>query len=181
MFSNRGLATAPVKGRSWGLAFVFVIIAIVGIVLLSSSMQNFSQSKKSKETPPVEKKVSEQSDYSSNYSNFIIRTVSVTAAILVLIVVFSRWYKRRGRSDSTSRIDIQVMGRKYVGPKHYLMMVNVEGRNLLLGVTDGSINLITEYDEGEIIDKSGSVTEKRESGTFFSALRNIKGKDRDKN
>jgi hypothetical protein len=43
---------------------------------------------------------------------------------------------------------IEVVATHYLGPKKSIQVVRVAGRTLVLGVSDGSINLITEF-QGE--------------------------------
>ena len=51
---------------------------------------------------------------------------------------------------------MEVLGKQHINPKQYLMMVQIEGRKLLLGVSEQSINLIKEFIEEK---KNGLTTD----------------------
>ena len=45
---------------------------------------------------------------------------------------------------------MEVLGKQHISPKQYLMMVRIEGRKLLIGVSEQSINLVKEFiEDGE--------------------------------
>ncbi len=49
---------------------------------------------------------------------------------------------------------IEVIGTHYLGPKKSIMIVKVAGQNLVLGVTDHQINLISKLGEGDLASES---------------------------
>lgn len=73
-----------------------------------------------------------------------------TVLVLSLIVVgvwFFRWIVNRGQREN--RGGIKILHRFYVSPKVLLLMVEVEGRRLLLGVGDSGVSLICELGKND--------------------------------
>jgi flagellar biogenesis protein FliO len=89
--------------------------------------------------------------FNSNYSYFIFRTLGITGFIIVLILVGFKWYKNK-LSFEDNYFSMEVLGKQHINPKQYLMMVRIEGRKLLLGVSEQSINLIKEFIEEKKMD-----------------------------
>jgi len=137
------------KIGSYGLVIIFAIVTVIGAILMYSSPPGFvDKQQESSSTSPtsVTKVATENERYETDYSDYVVRTVFVTLFIVMLIVVIAKIYRNRVHQEINSKIEMHVLGRKYIGPKQFLLMVNVQKRNLLLGVTDNSINLIASYE-----------------------------------
>ena len=93
--------------------------------------------------------------FNSNYSHFIFRTLGITGFIIVLILAGFKWYKNK-LSLEDNYFSMEVLGKQHINPKQYLMMVRIEGRKLLMGVSEQSINLIKEFIEEK---KNGLTTD----------------------
>jgi len=66
---------------------------------------------------------------------------------------------------------IEVVATHYLGPKKSIHVVNVAGRTLVLGVSDGAINLITEFGVGEVTKAAPKpVAQASETSDFLSEL-----------
>jgi flagellar protein FliO/FliZ len=66
--------------------------------------------------------------------------------LVVLVAVILRVYKRMagtGHADG----GITVLAAKSLGPREQVVVVQVQGRTLVLGYTPSNINLLTELDE----------------------------------
>jgi len=158
--------------KSYGLALVFVLIAVMGFVMTYSSLPQISKS--NEESSPVleEKKV--KKTYESSYPIFVIKTILMTGAIIVLFVLGAKLYRKRQKSEIFDRIKMDIVSRKYIDSKHYLVMVKVHGRMLLLGVSDNSVNLISEYEDDasdENINEAGTM---QKEDHFSGILKRIK-------
>ena len=89
--------------------------------------------------------------FKSNYSQYFLRTLGITGIIIILIIVGLKWYKNK-LSPEGNFFSLEVLGKQHISPKQYLMMVRIEGKKLLMGVTEQSINLVKEF-EDEISDE----------------------------
>jgi flagellar biogenesis protein FliO len=142
------MQTNPKRG-SLGIAFVFILIAIVGMLLVYTN----PGSKKAKPVPAAEAESgqTQQDNTKPTLGSYLIRTILVTGAIVVLIVIGAKVYRRRVQNDLPFQFQLKLIGRKYLGPKHYLAVIKTGQRHLLLGVTDNSIQLLTELNEEELV------------------------------
>ena len=93
--------------------------------------------------------------FNSNYSHYFLRTLGITGIIIILILVGFKWYKNK-LSFEGDYFSMEILGKQHISPKQYLMMVRIEGRKLLMGVSEQSINLVKEFVEEE---KNGLTTD----------------------
>lgn len=163
--------------KSYGLALIFVLIAVMGVIMTYSSLPQISKSNQG--NPPVSEEKRVEKTFESSYPIFVIKTILMTCAIIVLFVLGAKLYRKRQRSEIFDRIKMDIISRKYIDSKHYLLMANVHGRMLLLGVSDNSINLIAEYEDGapdENFDEAGTI---QNDDHFSRILKRIKIRNKD--
>ena len=176
---------SPKKG-SLGIAMIFFIIAIAGVILTISSPAEKPESNES-EKSSTEAIQSDQFK-STNYNAYLLRVILITSAIVIVILLGSKWYRRKMSIGNSNKIEMNILSRRYIGPKHSMIIVGVEGRRFLLGITDNSINLISEFDGSDKKDNNATtITEESDKednspshvkvdsvDTFDSVLKNIK-------
>ncbi len=99
--------------------------------------------------------------------------VWATAVVLALILLggwFLHWVMKKAGHEEEGRI--KVLHRFYLSPKHSLVIVNVEGRRLLLGVAENGINFICELGRDNkfyhVIQEV--VSEQKDQGDFVKEL-----------
>ncbi|MBN4081340.1 flagellar biosynthetic protein FliO [Caldithrix abyssi] len=140
--------------KSTGLAVLFALIAVMGMLMIFTS----SQDKVPPESPTliVEKSADQHTDFQSKYSGYMVKIISVTGGIILLFVFGAKWY-RKHQAQSSSVFHMNVLGKQYFSPKQYLMLVRIEEKKMLLGITDQSINLLKEYEDDEEAGKDGYV------------------------
>ncbi len=69
--------------------------------------------------------------------------------VVVLVLGGFLWLlRRRFGAGGPMRIDCAVMGTLPVGPRERLVVVRIEGRRLVLGVTGNAVGLLCELPEG---------------------------------
>ncbi|MFH1851043.1 MAG: flagellar biosynthetic protein FliO [Candidatus Neomarinimicrobiota bacterium] len=136
----------PKRGSLAGMV-IFAIIMIWGFYLVySGEPRQFTPPPINPEAGTVIAPVATEPGLGGQ----IIRTVVVTAAIIVLILMVARWYRRAlPGGGSLAGLQVAVQGRHYLSARQSLLLVEIEGRRLLLGVTDNGINLVTEFEPGE--------------------------------
>jgi len=77
-------------------------------------------------------------------------TVVVTLRVLVSLAVVLGlvwWFARRGKTGTRARVrpaSVSVVGRQTLGRRTAVAVVEVEGRRLLLGLTDQQVSLLAE-------------------------------------
>jgi flagellar protein FliO/FliZ len=67
-------------------------------------------------------------------------------ALLGGVLWFIRRYSYQARANQSLGIDIKVLSSKMILPKKYISVIKVKDRILVLGVSEGSINLLKEFD-----------------------------------
>jgi len=67
-------------------------------------------------------------------------------ALLGGVLWFVKKYSYQSRNTGSLGIDIKVLSSKMILPKKYVSIVKVKDRLLVLGISDGSINLLKEFE-----------------------------------
>lgn len=85
-------------------------------------------------------------------------TVSLQAllstAIVVVLIALAAWALRKTTALRRAQLPIVVETAVALGERRSLVVVSVEGRRLLLGLTPGSIGLVTELKSGGDFSKT---------------------------
>ncbi len=131
-----------------------VTIALMGAVMIGNSISSVSsqtlfpltESQSDLQQPNTPKPLHEDSMGSS-----LFRTVMVTLALIGIIIFGARIAKRYVSSERTGGLagDIKVTKRRYLTPKQSIAIVEVRNKELLVGITDHSINLICDLTSEE--------------------------------
>lgn len=111
-----------------------------------------------------------QRSKSVNYLGYAVKIILITALMLAAFWGVAKWMKNKRGLGGHSALPMEILGRQYLGPKQSITAVKVGDRSMLLGVTESSVQMLTELDE----DNSNS-TEKNpqtddKSGQYFSDL-----------
>jgi len=125
------------------LPVVFAVLSVILLILFflfpgESATNDVAQAHSSN--------YGESVSFSSNYSHYFLRTLGITGLIIILILVGFKWYKNK-LSFEGDYFSMEILGKQHISPKQYLMMVRIEGRKLLMGVSEHSINLVKEFVE----------------------------------
>jgi len=94
--------------------------------------------------------------------------IATSIVILLLISVMYVFKKLGGQTLSQNRTKIQVISRQNIGPKQSVVIVAIENRKYALGVTDHTINLLSEL--GEIQEDELPSNEIKQVSQNFSAI-----------
>lgn len=137
------------KRGSLGAAFIFILIAIIGMILVYTKPD--SKKSEAAPVPEIESGQNQKSYPKPAWEVYLFRTVVVTGAIVVLIVIGAKVYRRRLKNNLPFQFQLKLVGRKYLSPKQYLAIIKTGQRHLLLGITDNSIQLLTELNDEELI------------------------------
>ena len=132
---------------------VFALITLLGLSLRNQKLDRIA-------APPAAVQAAPTTDVipfnnvqpaADDLSDSLWKAVGYTALVLGTIIGGAWLLKRYGgeRLIQTSSPDIQVVGRKYLSPRQSLAIVKVRGKELLLGITDHSIQLVDHLDSDE--------------------------------
>ena len=115
-------------------AIIFALMAILGLMsIMSPDTAEEASSTETLHTP-------------NTYTGYLLRVVVVTITMIVVLIVGLKIYNKQMKLKGKNSLNLNVMGRHYINDKQYLLKVNIEDRNLLLGVTESNISLITELE-----------------------------------
>ena len=163
---------------SLGFAVIFIVVMLWGVYLL------YSGEPKELIPPSIVDGQTENATPKSmgkelNIADQILRTMVITGVLIVIILIIARWY-RRSFADGRigSRLNIKILGRHYFDARHSLTMVEVAERKLLLGITDSSISLITEFDADSKVSLDAMIDAPKDHSDLFSVMLNRFGKKR---
>ncbi len=150
--------------KSYFVAILFTFVAVIGVLMTLSKTGDNVQNSATQDTVQRIGKDSAVTDSSQaalnrdfdqkgkngglekDYSSSITRTIMISVLFILVITIGLILFKKKFHSAKTFGLDMDIIGKRYFGQKHYLMMVRIEDRKLLLGVTDHAINLIKEFE-----------------------------------
>lgn len=122
------------------------VLAVVSVLILILFFLFPGESTTDGVVPVHSENSGEAVPFKSNYSHYFLRTLGITGLIIIIILVGFKWYKNKFSIEG-DYFSMEVLGKQHISPKQYLMMVRIEGRKLLMGVTEQSINLVKEFVE----------------------------------
>ena len=177
--------------RSYFVALLFLVVAAIGIWMAfsrDSEPQSQGQVQKPKsgyadtvttqgQSAPSRKDTTliKYRQSSHEYTGGIIKTIVISALFIIFLIAGIILFRKKFKSSRAFGMDMEILGKKYFGQKQFLIMVKIEGRKLLLGVTDNSINLIKEFevDENDEINYEKPDKPDQNSQKFTNILKRI--------
>jgi len=99
-----------------------------------------------------------------SYPLLILRTVAVLGAIIIGIYFIFRLLLKNRRSPVKDSEIIKVLATYPLAANRLIQVVDIGGQVLVLGVSDSSINLITEVEDKEVIDQIRLLSSKESKG-----------------
>ncbi len=107
----------------------------------------------------------------------LFKMMSALALTLGIMVVAAYWFKKainKRAGGITDGESIKILATKYLGPKTNIMLIDVLGNILLIGITTGGISLLTEIKDAEFIEEiSIARNKKTETVSFAHHLKNL--------
>ncbi len=156
----------------FGLATVIVLI--IFIIMLSGPGRIGSSPNAGS---AIADSVQAQPNNAPSYNGYVWRVTWVTVILLLLVYLGARWYKKFSEKTAPGTVGrIKVISRQYIGPKQSLLIVHVDGKKLVIGMTEHSINLIKDLGEAEE-EGEGEPAPPLNASTFSSILKRLRGED----
>ncbi len=98
----------------------------------------------------------------------IASALAVTIGVLIMTAWLFRKIMRRGGGAINDRELIRILSSLYLGPKSSIMLVDVLGRVIVVGITSGTISLLTEIMDPESLEHLKDARVKKEGVSSFS-------------
>ncbi len=114
--------------------------------------------------PDYEYEVPEFGENRISYPLLVLRTLGVLAVIIIgMYFLFRLLIKKRNRIVTDTDI-IKVLATYPLASNRLIQVVEIASKIMILGVTDSNINLITEVEDGELVDKIELLSSKESTG-----------------
>ncbi len=124
-------------------AVIFALMAILGFMSIMTP-ESGGDSGIATETLPIR----------TNYSGYLLRVVVVTVTMIVVLIFGLQIYKKQIKLKGKNNLTVNFQGRHYLNDKQYLLKLEIEGKQILLGVSETSINFLTELKPDEDMDET---------------------------
>jgi len=167
------------------LVAVFAVVAVIGMV----TIYNHPMAPQQTETEPTSELLSVDQGPTSGTPldeygptgakeraqsyTYLVRFVIVTGLLLVIMVLAARLFKKYLQPVGVGGLPIVIRGRQYLTPKSAVMVVKVQNRQFLLGVGEGSTQLIAELQPDDDADLVSADSAGKE-GTFTRIFNQFK-------
>jgi flagellar biogenesis protein FliO len=112
-----------------------------------------------------------------SYPMMVLRTIGIMGAVLIgLFLLYRLLIKRRNRIVTDSQV-VNVLATYPLAANRTIQVVDIAGKILVLGVSDSAVNLITQVEDQETIDriKLLSTQDQGGQGRFKDQLMRILG------
>lgn len=129
------------------------------------------------EAPDYEYEDPEFNDQRVSYPLMVLRTVAVMGVIIIGIYFLFRLLIKKKKKLVTDSEVVKVLATFPLAANRIIQVVDIGGQVLVLGVSDSSINLITELQDQEVIDRIRLASSKEHGGggTFRGTFMNLLG------
>jgi flagellar biosynthetic protein FliO len=97
----------------------------------------------------------------------MVSALAITLGILFLIFYLLRWYFSKKSGSLGSRGLIRVISTTYLGSKRSLLLADIAGEKLLLGLSPQAISLLAKIDSQEGLEKVAAAERGAQTETPF--------------
>jgi len=98
----------------------------------------------------------------------ILSALAVTVGVLIVTAYLFKRIMGRGGGEITNREVIKILSSRYLGPKSSIMLVDVLGQVMVIGLSGGTISLLTEIMDPGSIEQLKDIRGQRGKGASFS-------------
>ena len=114
----------------------------------------------------------------------LLKIISALAAMVGVMIVAAYLFQKivkKGGGGINDRELIKILSSKYLGPKSSIMLIDVLGNVMVIGVSSSNISLLTEIVDSESLEQLKEVQEQKGKSLSFSGYlkRLSKGSDFD--
>lgn len=130
-------------------SFLFVLIVfclfIMGMPLLAQTAITDS-TKLTVTADSLDNTLSQRGELNDYFYRVIWGTILVVALLVFGLYVYKRFM---GNQAVLNKGNIKILSRLNIGPRQTILIISVEGKRLLLGVTDQNINVLKELEDND--------------------------------
>jgi len=115
-------------------------------------------------------------EFNVNLFTLIAKTVFSLLIITGLIYFILRFFLKNQRWIPKQQGFIQIIATQYLAPNKYIQLIEIGNKLLVIGVSDQSINLLTEIGDKEVIDSIKIQASRQEEKVSLPFLQHLKEK-----
>ena len=97
----------------------------------------------------------------------IAAALAVTIGVMILLIFLFKKAMQRGGGEGNKDL-IRILSSRYMGPKSSIMLVDVMGHVLVIGMANGTMSLLTEIMDPESLEQLKGMREAQQRGSSFS-------------
>ena len=87
----------------------------------------------------------------------ILFALAVVMGLMVAALYVMRRFMNHQSSGDREGSLIQVVSSRYIGPKSSILLIDVLGKGIVLGLSNGQMTLLTEIDDSQALDKMKTI------------------------
>lgn len=104
----------------------------------------------------------------------IISALAVTLGVMIMVAYLFKKLVKKGGGAINGKELIKILSAKYLGPKSSIMLIDVLGNIMLVGVSSSKISLLTEIVDSESLEQLKAIQGKEDkSGSFSDCLKGV--------
>ncbi len=134
------------KAKDYNRNILIGTLLFLGLSLFISSSLTINKEPNNKNIPIAAESIENKNR--PNYPTLIIRVTLLTAIAGLCTFIFIKYYKNKIQPLNASA-NIEVLGKHYINTKQHLLIVRIDKRKMVLGVSDSSINFLTELESSD--------------------------------
>jgi len=115
-------------------------------------------------------------EFNVNLFTLIAKTIFSLLIITGLIYFILRFFWKSQRWITKQQGFIQIIATQYLAPNKYIQLIEIGNKLFVIGVSDQSINLLTEIDDKEVIDSIKTQVSRQEDKMSLSFIQHLKEK-----
>lgn len=97
----------------------------------------------------------------------IAAALAVTIGVMILLIFLFKKAMQRGGGEANRDL-IRIMSSRYMGPKSSILLVDVMGHVLVIGIANGAMSLLTEIMDPESLEQLKGLRGTQQKGSSFS-------------
>jgi len=87
----------------------------------------------------------------------ILFALAVVLGLMVAAVYLMRRFMNPPSSGPRDRSLIQIVSTRYLGPKASIVLIDVLGKGIVVGLSNGQMTLLTEIDDSQALEKMRTI------------------------
>ena len=131
------------KAKDYNRNILIGTLLFLGLSLFISSSLSTNKEPNNKNVTIAAKTI--ENENRPDYPTLIIRVTLLTAIAGLCTFIFVKYYKNKIQPLNASA-NIEILGKHYINTKQHLLIVKIDKRKMVLGVSDSSINFLTELE-----------------------------------